>query len=503
MGQVAPASTGEAFLTASEVDHRSEGRADERPTSHRAEVPRSRRILTRALVVLVVLALLGGLGTAAVLTAPGLARTLGLPVSASVDPPEPVVFRPELAALPASAPTPTPEGVAAALGGRTAGLGDLTGVVLDPASPQTPLWSRNPAEPQVPASSTKLLTMAAALLSLDPETRLPTTVTAGPTPDSVVLVGGGDVSLSSLPDGRESVYPGAAHLDDLVAQVRAARGGQPLRTVYVDTSRYSGPLLAPGWDPVDIAGGNLAPMVPTMLDGARLDPTALDGARSGTPAQDVGTALGKRLGADVTVRDGTAPAGAAVLGRVESPPLTELVHTAMTNSDNLLAEALGREVAIRENAPASFAGATGAIRKVLGENGVDTTGVTTSDASGLSTENRIPAAVLASVLTPAAAPTGTDPRTAILRPLLDGLPVAAGTGTLVDRYTADSTNAAGRGWVRAKTGTLTGTNALAGVVSDVDGRLLVFAFMSNGPDPVGARPRLDALATALRGCGCR
>jgi D-alanyl-D-alanine carboxypeptidase/D-alanyl-D-alanine-endopeptidase (penicillin-binding protein 4) len=57
--------------------------------------------------------------------------------------------------------------------------------------------------------------------------------------------------------------------------------------------------------------------------------------------------------------------------------------------------------------------------------------------------------------------------------------------------------------VRAKTGTLTGTNALAGVVPDVDGRLLVFAFMSNGPDPVGARPRLDALAAALRGCGCR
>ncbi|WP_018333174.1 D-alanyl-D-alanine carboxypeptidase/D-alanyl-D-alanine endopeptidase [Actinomycetospora chiangmaiensis] len=453
--------------------------------------------------MLVVLALIGGLGTAAVLTAPNLARTLGLPVSAAVDPPAAVVFRPQLAALPAAAPTPTPDGVAAALDGRTAGLGDLTGVVLDPASPQTPLWSRNPGEPQVPASSTKLLTMSAALLSLDPETRLATTVTAGPTPDSVVLVGGGDVSLSSLPDGRESVYPGAAHLDDLVAQVRAARGGQPLRTVYVDTSRYTGPALAPGWDPVDIAGGNLAPMVPTMLDGARLDPTALDGARSATPAQDVGTELGRRLGATVTVRDGTAPGGAPVLGRVESPPLTELVHTAMTNSDNLLAEALGREVAIREGAPASFDGAASSVRKVLDEHGIATGGVTTADASGLSTENRIPASVLAAVLTPAAAPTTADPRTATLRPLLDGLPVAAGTGTLVDRFDSGSTNAAGRGWVRAKTGTLTGTNALAGVVADTDGRLLVFAFMSNGPDPVGARPRLDALATALRGCGCR
>jgi len=75
----------------------------------------------------------------------------------------------------------------------------------------------------------------------------------------------------------------------------------------------------------------------------------------------------------------------------------------------------------------------------------------------------------------------------------------SGTGA----STAGTPNGDARGYVRAKTGTLTGTNALAGVVPDVDGRLLVFAFMSNGPDPVGARPRLDALAAALRGCGCR
>ncbi|MGH3979175.1 MAG: D-alanyl-D-alanine carboxypeptidase, partial [Pseudonocardiaceae bacterium] len=61
----------------------------------------------------------------------------------------------------------------------------------------------------------------------------------------------------------------------------------------------------------------------------------------------------------------------------------------------------------------------------------------------------------------------------------------------------------GRGWVRAKTGTLTGVNSLAGTVLDVDGRLLVFAALSNGPDPAAARPRLDELAAALRSCGCR
>ncbi|NMO89121.1 D-alanyl-D-alanine carboxypeptidase/D-alanyl-D-alanine-endopeptidase [Actinomycetospora sp. TBRC 11914] len=505
-------------MTASGVGHRAgstpagddgtPGTPDEPPTrrrggGHRAEVPRSRRIAQRLLVGLVVLLLVVGAGTAAVLTAPGLARRLGLPVSAAVDPPAPVAFVPQLGPLPAGAPTPTAAGVAGVLDGRVAGLGDLTGVVVDPAHPQQPLWQRNPAEPQVPASSTKLLTTSAALLSLDPETRFTTTVVAGPTPDSVVLVGGGDPTLSSLPDGRDSVYPGAAHLDDLVAQVRAARGTAPLSTVYVDDSRYSGPLLAAGWDPADIAGGNLTPMVPAMLDGGRLDPTALDGARTATPTEDVGHALGQRLGAAVQVEQGSGPANARVLGTVQSPPLTELIHTALTNSDNVLAEAIGREVARKAGAPASFDGAASSVTKTLAAHGVDVSSVTLSDTSGLSTNDRIPASVLASVLTPAAAPLGADPRTPALRPVLDGLPIAAGTGTLVDRFTPDTPNGDARGYVRAKTGTLTGTNALAGVVPDDDGRLLVFAFMSNGPDPVGARPRLDALAAALRGCGCR
>jgi D-alanyl-D-alanine carboxypeptidase/D-alanyl-D-alanine-endopeptidase (penicillin-binding protein 4) len=71
---------------------------------------------------------------------------------------------------------------------------------------------------------------------------------------------------------------------------------------------------------------------------------------------------------------------------------------------------------------------------------------------------------------------------------------------LADRYVGPA--AAGRGWVRAKTGTLTGVNSLAGTVLDADGRVLVFALMSNGPDPVSVRPRLDALAAELRTCGC-
>ncbi|MBW0010256.1 MAG: D-alanyl-D-alanine carboxypeptidase, partial [Pseudonocardiales bacterium] len=80
-------------------------------------------------------------------------------------------------------------------------------------------------------------------------------------------------------------------------------------------------------------------------------------------------------------------------------------------------------------------------------------------------------------------------------------PVAGGSGTLADRFHGPAGDA-GRGWVRAKTGTLTGVNSLAGTVLDADGGMLVFALLSNGPNPVAARPRLDALAAELRSCGC-
>lgn len=462
--------------------------------------------LRRVLVVLVVLVLAAGLGAGTALSAPSFARALGLPVDAvAADAPDPVAFRPRLVALAADAPAPTPGGLDAALAGRTAGLGDLTGLVVDPAT-GAPLWSRGPADPQVPASSTKLLTTGAALLALDGAGRLTTTVTTGPTPDSVVLVGGGDPTLSSLPDGSESVYPGAAHLDDLIAAVRTARGTAPaLRTVYLDLGRYIGPTAAPGWDPVDVGGGNYAPIVPVMLDGGRLDPTAQDGPRTPTPAEAAGRELARRLGAgSAEVVTGPTPPGARVLGEVASAPVEALVRTALQTSDNVLTEALGRAVARRVGAPTSFEGAGQAVMRTLADRGVDVSGVVLADTSGLSGGNRIPATTLAGILAPAAAPpTSPDPRTAVLRPVLDGLPVAGGGGTLADRYRVGTPAADGRGWVRAKTGTLTGTNALAGVVADVDGRVLVFAFLSNGADVLSARPRLDAMAAALRACGCR
>jgi D-alanyl-D-alanine carboxypeptidase/D-alanyl-D-alanine-endopeptidase (penicillin-binding protein 4) len=316
-----------------------------------------------------------------------------------------------------------------------------------------------------------------------------------------VLVGGGDPTLSAADAATVTVYPGAARLDDLVGQVRAATGGA-VRRVLVDVHRYVGDAFAPGWQPSDVAGGYIAPIEPVMLDGGRADPTQEVSPRAPKPATAAARELARRLGADPdTVAVGSAPAGAAVLGDVASPPVQNLVDTMLGISDNVLAEVLAREVARATGAQPSFAGATQAVLKVLRDHGFDVSRVTLADGSGLSVQDAVPVALLTDLLSAAATPDESQRRTAALRPMLVGLPVAGSSGTLAGRYHGPA--AGGRGWVRAKTGTLTGVNSLAGTVLDADGRVLVFALLSNGPNPVSVRPRLDAVAAQLRSCGCR
>jgi len=468
---------------------------------------RGRRVAV--IVVVLLLAVVTGIGVGLGTTA--LSNRLAA-VAETVPPPPPVVLHPALRPAAVDGPAPTRTGVDAILHPliTAGGLGTLSGRVVDPATGAV-LWQRDPEAALVPGSTAKLLTASAALLVLDHQARLHTTVLAGAEPGTVVLLGGGDPTLSAAAPGTATGYPGAARLDDLVAQVRAAAHG-PVRRVLVDVSRYAGDAFAPGWVPADVAGGYIAPIEPVMLDGGRVDPRLEISPRAAKPASTAAAELARRLGADPdTVSIGNAPPGAVVLGEVSSPPVQDLVATALQRSDNVLAEALAREVARAMGAQASFSGASQAVLTVLSSHGFDVRRASLVDGSGLSVNDAVPATLLTELLSAAAAPDKSpageayqaeahQQRTAALRPLLVGLPVAGSSGTLADRYHGPA--AGGRGWVRAKTGTLTSVNSLAGTVLDAEGRMLVFALLSNGPDPVSARPRLDALAAGLRSCGC-
>ncbi|MBP2321355.1 D-alanyl-D-alanine carboxypeptidase/D-alanyl-D-alanine-endopeptidase (penicillin-binding protein 4) [Kibdelosporangium banguiense] len=476
------------------------------PDSDESDEPPKKRRRT-GLIVAAAIVLVIAVGAGVVFAVPGVKESLGLgpsePEVVIQPPPAPVAFTPSLRSPSAEAPVPSAQGIQSALAGPATvpALGTLTGTVLD-ATTGNVLWNKSASTPLVPASTTKILTGAAALLKLDHGQQLSTRAVAGTEPGTVILVGGGDPTLNSLPAGKKSWYPGSAHLDDLVAQVKANAGGK-VTQVFVDTTRYTGDGLAPGWLPGDVAAGYMAPITALMMDGGRTDPTKDISPRSANPPRTLAAEFAKRLGATVAPKpEVTAPADAKVLGEVKSAPLTELVDNAMLASDNVLADAIAREVAKAAGEEPSFTGVSKATLKVLQENGFDVSGAQLTDGSGLSTNDKVPARLFAAVLA-AAAGDGKDPRTAKLRPLLGGLPVAGGSGTLEGRFDPGTSAATGRGWVRAKTGTLSGVNSLAGIVLDTDGRMLAFALMSNGSDSGAARPALDAVAATLRGCGCK
>jgi D-alanyl-D-alanine carboxypeptidase/D-alanyl-D-alanine-endopeptidase (penicillin-binding protein 4) len=276
------------------------------------------------------------------------------------------------------------------------------------------------------------------------------------------------------------------------------RSSTDATTVQVDISAYSGPTIAPGWDLADIDGGDIAPMEAVMLDGGRTQPVSAESRRSNTPALDAGRALAVALKVDpakVTVLP-TGNSGGQEIASVQSPPLIERLRQMMNESDNVMAESIGREVAAEQNRPESFDGGVQAVLSQLDKAKIDTGSARLLDSSGLSVDDRLTAETLDGVVNAAA---GSDqPK---LRPLLDLLPIAGGSGTLSNRYLDTDAGRAAAGYLRAKTGSLTGTNSLAGIVTDASGRVLTFAFISNNAGPTG-RTAIDALAAVLRSCGC-
>ncbi|MGW6393933.1 D-alanyl-D-alanine carboxypeptidase/D-alanyl-D-alanine endopeptidase [Streptomyces sp. NPDC055103] len=374
------------------------------------------------------------------------------------------------------------------------GLGPLrTASVVDTAT-GIQLYGEGATTPMTPASTVKIATVAAALSALGPDHRIPTTVTASTDGRTVTLTGGGDPTLDP------------ARLRTLAADTARAlktRGHTaPVRLTY-DTSLYRGPALHPIGP-----NENLAPVTALMTSEGRLDRSDSGPApRTADPAGDTATAFARLLtGAGVKITGEPAPAPApkaagapdqaapktAPLARTDSAPLADLAERTLTHSDNDLAEALARQTALARKQPASFEGAGKAVRDELAELGLPLAGARFADGSGLDRRDRVSAALLTGLLTRAA-----DPAHPTLRPVLTGLPVGGFTGTLAGRFdTAPAT--AGAGLVRAKTGTLTGVNTLAGTVVTPDGRLLAFAFLAGRTlSPYEAQPALDRLSAAL------
>jgi D-alanyl-D-alanine carboxypeptidase/D-alanyl-D-alanine-endopeptidase (penicillin-binding protein 4) len=415
---------------------------------------------------------------------------------------------PLLASGVTSGPVPSATGLARALaaGLRDASLGGHVAISVLDAETGRPVLETAAREVVLPASTAKIATAVAALTALPADRRLTTRVVAGPAVGDVVLVGGGDPTLAG-PFTRFG-YPRPARLADLAAKVRIALAGAPVRRVVVDDSLYAGALLGPGWRPAYVTSGDVAPVTALMVDAGRTRLPPLVGPsrapRHGDPSLAAGRALAGLLGVPkaVVVR-GKATAGAKPLGDVSSPTVPQLVEAMLTHSDNDLAEALVRQVALAKGRPATFAGGAAAVQDVLSgvltRVGASPGAVRLVDGSGLSRLDRVQPGALTRLL---AAVSGADRER--LFPVLSGLPVAGFDGTLEKRY-RKGPGLPAAGVVRAKTGTLNGVSALAGLVRTKDGRLLAFDFTADSvplTKTLASQTALDRLAAALAGCGC-
>jgi D-alanyl-D-alanine carboxypeptidase/D-alanyl-D-alanine-endopeptidase (penicillin-binding protein 4) len=314
---------------------------------------------------------------------------------------------------------------------------------------------------------------------------------------ALYLVGGGDMTLASGP--AQDRYPESPTLGGLARAVADALSDQASPSSYTlryDDTAWSGPSSAPGWNNGYFYGGDVSRLSALEVDEGRVDPD--EQVRVADPAAQAATAFAAALDrAGITVRGvptaAAAPAAAEEVAEVSSAPVSALVQRMLTVSDNDLAESLGRAVSVADGGPATFRGAAAAVAERAESLGAE--GVRLSDASGLSRLDRVSPAALVAVLRASL----DRPE---LRPMLAGLPVAGLTGTIADRFRHGPPRA-GAGVVRAKTGTLTGVSALAGHVVDADGRVLVFAFLTDrAPSTDAAEDALDRLAGRLAGCGC-
>lgn len=342
------------------------------------------------------------------------------------------------------------------------------------------LASRAPDAPVLPASTQKILTSAAALAILGPDTTLDTRAVAPAAPadgqvERLFLVGGGDpllltpefqALLEEKPESRGGPVTQLTALADSIvgAGVKRIPGG-----IVGDDSRYENVRYLPSWPSAYRVEGQTGPIGALTVNhgfrALRPQPDPVD-----DPAAFAAEQLGELLRLrGVTVgsapRSGKAPAGAVEVAKISSPPIKEVVVDVLRASDNLASEMLVREMGVKVSNQGTTTAGTQAMAAKLAELGVPMTNVTIVDGSGLSRDNRATCQAEAATLALGARPG--------MEALWDGLPVAGESGTLVDELRGTPL----QGRLRAKTGFLNGVTGLSGLV-DL-GSPLQFAFVGN------------------------
>ena len=383
--------------------------------------------------------------------------------------------------------------------GLDGGLND-TGATTAPGD----LYAANADTARVPASTFKVLTLFALNYYANLQARLRTRVTRDAA--GLYLMAGGDTLLGAGASDPKQIV-GRAGLTTLAEQtVKAvAAGDKPTSAmpVYLDTALFTGPSVNPGWDAADVASGQITPIHPIALESHTVpgkstasNPVRPDDAAVAAQQAfvDALNTAGKESGMSFTLAERrTAPAEAVEIAAVESATLLEQAQHMMLESDNALAEVLGRCAAIAAGKEGSGEAAQQTVRQALVDAGVNIENLVQADVCGMSLTDRVTARTLVQVVALLNADEHAEQ-------LMSTFPVAGVSGTLSNRFGAANAVHA-RTFVQAKTGTLYTVSSLCGVATRPDGTRLIFAIILNNLGGAEALPaakeRVDAAAAAI------
>lgn len=427
---------------------------------------------------------------------------------------------------------------------------NLGAVVVDLTSGET-LYQRNADRLYIPASNMKLFSEAAAIMALGPDYRFKNQLSTNATRlEHGLLQGNLYLHLSGDPSFSRD------DLKTLISALREWNINAIQGNVYIDSSLAAVDTYPPGWLSADLSYSYGAPIAPLMLDANRLTVTVSPGAYAGAPAiveaddggagititnQTTTKASAKGCGVGFSldkddhlvargcvgvgqwavqqrmaiknplvyaqgmikselakehiqfngqVQLGKAPSGSLLLATQHSIPMSQLMADTLKPSDNLYADSLYLHAASKINgAPLNWSAAQSVIKNFLQQQtGIDLKKSTFTDGSGLSRYNMVTPQQTISLLT------FLYQRFPMSYEYIAALPISGRDGTLQKRFKIPTQ----QGFVRAKTGTMTGMNSLSGYLYTNNGHTLAFALFINrlpGSSAGPGRPVLDALCT--------
>ena len=354
----------------------------------------------------------------------------------------------------------------------------------------------NARESLAPASTMKIITSAAALLTMGPTFRFTTCVESARdavvSPDGTLagpayLIGAGDPMLATRAFSRNFLDNTGTQIERLAVNIRQSGIRTISGGIVVDESLFDARRTGPQWEGSYV--WECGPLSAAATNQGRAGNS--EGRNVSSPPLAAGQRLAaalRRAGVKVhgAIRSGPDVPGGTVVGQVRSRPISAILGFMNPASNNFSAEMLTKDVGAYGSGHGTTAAGTARATAILRDQGAFVPGDHLVDGSGLSHANRLSAWTLVTTLAQANA----NPRwgDALVQSLEHG-----GEGTLRRRLRDPAVGPR----VRAKTGYISGVASLAGIVTSPAGATYAFAFLINDPNISLAQRTMDRAVTLL------